>query len=202
MKYGESMEIIFLRRGLTVYIAGPMSGIKDLNYPAFNAAEQMIRDFYGFEVLNPARQPEGLEYEEYMKRGLEDVRACDVLVLLDGWNRSPGAQREYQLAMQLKKPFIHVKNMTRLAAAAKAFRASTDDVMAAAWTILTVAPEIEDVDAGERLRGRIRDLSVFDTSCELLDAFRAIHDHQEWDHFQVINKERCTVCGAVREAEK
>lgn len=82
-----------------VYLAGPMSGLPDFNRAAFNAAERMLREL-GCNVLNPARQPDGLEYEEYMRRGLADVEAANVIVLLPGWNHSPGAIRELARAIQ------------------------------------------------------------------------------------------------------
>ena len=39
---------------MIVYIAGPMTGLPDLNYPAFNAAEEALTAA-GHAVLNPAR---------------------------------------------------------------------------------------------------------------------------------------------------
>ena len=39
-----------------VYIAGPMTGLPDFNYPAFNAAAAKLRAL-GLEVLNPAENP-------------------------------------------------------------------------------------------------------------------------------------------------
>lgn len=81
----------------TLYIAGPMTGIKDWNYPAFNAAESLLKSV-GYEVLNPARQPDGLTYEEYLKRAMADVFACDGVALLTGYENSPGAKAELALA--------------------------------------------------------------------------------------------------------
>lgn len=36
-----------------VYISGPMSGLPDLNFPAFNAAAQQLREL-GLDAVNPA----------------------------------------------------------------------------------------------------------------------------------------------------
>ena len=82
----------------TVYIAGPMSGLPDFNYPAFRAAEKLIRERYGCRVLNPARQPDGLEYDEYMRRGCADVVSATVVIVLPGWQKSKGAQEEMACA--------------------------------------------------------------------------------------------------------
>lgn len=81
-----------------LYLCGPMSGLPDFNYPAFNAAEQAIKERFGCRVLNPARQPDGLEYDEYMRRGCADVVSASVVVVLDGWRKSPGAQEEMACA--------------------------------------------------------------------------------------------------------
>jgi len=43
----------------TIYIAGPMSGLPEFNYPAFFAAAEQLTAA-GYDVLNPAR-PEGRE---------------------------------------------------------------------------------------------------------------------------------------------
>lgn len=82
----------------TVYICGPMSGLPEFNYPAFNAAEAAIRERYGCRVLNPARQPDGLEYDEYMRRGCADVVSATVVIVLPGWRKSKGAQEEMACA--------------------------------------------------------------------------------------------------------
>lgn len=107
-----------LSRDDIVYIAGPMSGCKLFNYPAFFAMEGLLKKEFGCKVLNPARQPNGLTYEEYMKRAFEDVRKASVVVMLNNWTLSDGAQREYHLAkfeqikvisqIQVEK-FIHEK---------------------------------------------------------------------------------------------
>jgi len=56
----------------------------------------------GARVWNPALLPEGREYRWYMKKCLhvilnEAAPGC-VLVLLKGWNRSPGAVAEWAAA--------------------------------------------------------------------------------------------------------
>lgn len=82
----------------TVYICGPMSGLPQFNYPAFREAETLIRKRYGCRVLNPARQPDGLEYDEYMRRGCADVVSATVVIVLPGWQKSPGAKDEMACA--------------------------------------------------------------------------------------------------------
>lgn len=86
----------------TLYIAGPMTGVPDWNYPAFNKAQAEL-EAAGFRVLNPARQPDGLTYDEYLHRAIADVFACEGIALLNGWEGSPGAKAEVALADALQK---------------------------------------------------------------------------------------------------
>jgi len=87
---------------MKLYIAGPMTGHEDWNYPAFNDVQRRL-EAAGYTVLNPARQPDGLTYDEYLKRALADVFECDGIALLNGWWDSPGAKAEVALADALKK---------------------------------------------------------------------------------------------------
>ena len=77
---------------MRVYIAGPMTGLPDYNYPAFFEAEGKIADT-GADVFNPARH--GIDpqktHEEYMREALLDLCCCDAMVLLPGWENSQGA---------------------------------------------------------------------------------------------------------------
>ena len=43
---------------IKVYIAGPMRGIDDDNFPAFYEAEETLKKQGVYEVLNPARMDE------------------------------------------------------------------------------------------------------------------------------------------------
>ena len=85
-----------------VYISGPMTGIEDFNRPAFNALAAELRAA-GHVVLNPADLPDGLSYAAYMDIDMAMVRAADVLVMLDGWEKSKGAAAEANYAYALGK---------------------------------------------------------------------------------------------------
>lgn len=83
-----------------VYIAGPMTGRPLFNYVQFFGIAGLIEKEYGCRVLNPARQPNGLQYSEYIKRALADVRSATAILLLQGWESSPGARKEFCLAAE------------------------------------------------------------------------------------------------------
>lgn len=76
-----------------VYIAGPMTGIDDYNFPAFNAAARAWREA-GWDVFNPAEEFSGdtsLPYRAYVEHDMKALRSCQAIALLDGWD-GPGAR--------------------------------------------------------------------------------------------------------------
>lgn len=50
----EELKLAMTKAFGVAYISGPMSGLPELNYPAFFAAEDRVKDQYS-KVLNPAR---------------------------------------------------------------------------------------------------------------------------------------------------
>lgn len=86
-----------------LYLAGPMTGQPDHNYPAFNAAAARLRAD-GYTVANPAEagKVDGWEWADYVKRGLRAMLHCDGVALLPGWHESRGARLEYDVAHALK----------------------------------------------------------------------------------------------------
>lgn len=94
----------------TLYIAGPMTGLPEYNYPAFfKAAERLTEN--GYAVLNPAR-PQGREgcesWLDYMRASLRDIADCDGIATLTGWSDSKGACVEVEVARGLMLPVAPV----------------------------------------------------------------------------------------------
>lgn len=85
-----------------IYIAGPMTGLPELNYPAFNNEAQRLRAL-GYEVENPAENPEPpcKSWAMYMRMAVTQLAACDCVALLPGWETSKGASIEHRLAHDL-----------------------------------------------------------------------------------------------------
>lgn len=85
-----------------IYISGPMTGLPDLNFPAFNAAASALRA-NGLEVINPAEiNVEGDKtWEQCMRADIKALCDCDTLALLPGWENSKGAHLEVHLAHRL-----------------------------------------------------------------------------------------------------
>lgn len=89
-----------------VYLSGPMTGIKDYNFPAFHAAAEELRD-RGFEVFNPAETDEGDTTKtraHYMRQDVKALLEVGAIVLLSGWQTSKGAQLEVSIARELGLP--------------------------------------------------------------------------------------------------
>ncbi len=88
---------------MRVYIAGPMTGRPDFNYPAFHAQAARLREF-GYDVVNPAESPEPpcKSWEGYMRMALAQLVTCEAICLLPGWAESRGALIERRLAQDLR----------------------------------------------------------------------------------------------------
>ena len=110
----------------TIYVAGPMRGYEDFNFPAFDRQARVLRD-QGWAVINPAEMDrkygspssDPMEYDpvtsyedrEFMRQALErDMKAiccdCTSVYMMSGWEKSRGAVAEWHLAKALGLP-IH-----------------------------------------------------------------------------------------------
>jgi len=99
----------------TLYIAGPMSGLPEYNYPAFNYAAGELR-VAGFEVENPADNTiESEDYHDYLRAGLAQLLRCDGVAVLEDWWLSGGARWEVTTAGILGLPVRSVDEWLRLA---------------------------------------------------------------------------------------
>lgn len=88
---------------MKLYLAGPMTGAPDFNYPAFNEAAVQLRA-QDFEVVNPAENFDGdqsLGWSTYLRLAVRQVTECDAVALLPGWEGSRGARLELSIAISL-----------------------------------------------------------------------------------------------------
>lgn len=92
-----------------VYIAGPMTGLPDFNYPAFNAEAARLRKL-GYHVENPADNPAQETWQAYMRQAITQLVTCDLVALLPGWENSRGAKIENGLAVSLGIPVVLAAN--------------------------------------------------------------------------------------------
>lgn len=87
---------------MLIYVAGPMTGLPDFNYPAFRSAAAELRE-RGFEVEDPStnENPTPGDYHGWLRAGLAQLIRCDAVALLDGWEASGGARLEVNVAATL-----------------------------------------------------------------------------------------------------
>ncbi len=99
-----------------IYICGPMSGIDDDNFPAFNFAANYFRQ-RGYKVWNPAEiepltpalraaLPMTEIYRRCLPEDVSKIKQCGALVALPGWERSRGTAWEKEGAEMMGIPFI------------------------------------------------------------------------------------------------
>ena len=109
---------------MKVYIAGPMQGYDQFNFPAFDKAAEYLRSL-GHEVFNPAdkdRENYGQDFQQKFSKGsiaeaetggfslrralsIDCQWICDnaeAIFMLKGWERSGGARAEHALASALR----------------------------------------------------------------------------------------------------
>lgn len=91
-----------------IYLAGPMTGVEDYNYPAFIKAASQLRSA-GHTVLNPAElfdQDMKLPRAVYMKIGIKNLISAEFVAVLPNWENSRGAKLEVDVARECGLPVI------------------------------------------------------------------------------------------------
>ena len=98
----------FDRQLKIAYLAGPMFGHKDLNFPFFHAVAARWRGA-GYAVFNPAESFGGrqdLELIDYYRVGLVNVLSSHFLILLPDWQKSKGSNLEKTIAEHVGIPIV------------------------------------------------------------------------------------------------
>jgi hypothetical protein len=100
-----------------IYIAGPMTGLPQFNFPAFRTAARLI-GCAGETPINPAEMCSAAGFREWMyptgdpvaawkdgfnlraaaRRDLLVLTECDAIYMLPGWEDSAGARAEKAVA--------------------------------------------------------------------------------------------------------
>ena len=101
-----------------IYIAGPMRGIRHFNFPAFDAARDLLTET-GWNPISPADLDRATGFDEKafpddydwidlkkigfsvhdaIDRDVEAIKSCDAIYMLKGWENSKGAKAEKAMA--------------------------------------------------------------------------------------------------------
>lgn len=112
-----------------IYVAGPMSGYPEFNFPAFFTAQYTLERL-GWKVWNPAAKDEEVgvvndksfatgDDQELMKSGwdfkktflwdCEKVINSDGIYMLRGWEKSSGARAEHAVAVSIQQRYPEYK---------------------------------------------------------------------------------------------
>ncbi|MCH8052695.1 MAG: DUF4406 domain-containing protein [Planctomycetes bacterium] len=94
-----------------LYLAGPMSGYAEHNFPEFNRVAALLRA-EGYEVFNPAENDDGgvrRPRSFYMRRDIPALMDCDAIAALPNWQQSRGACLEMWIAIDLDMPIFNCR---------------------------------------------------------------------------------------------
>lgn len=111
----------------SAYLAGPMRGIQDFNFPAFKRAARWLRD-NNWVVYSPAERDEqdpmvpdnqllaqqGHDWSGthdlafFMTYDLAAVCSHDAIIMLPGWEESQGARLEATVAIEVGHPVFEI----------------------------------------------------------------------------------------------
>ncbi|HBO4545378.1 DUF4406 domain-containing protein [Pseudomonas paraeruginosa] len=96
-----------------IYLAGPMTGLPEHNFPAFHAEAARLRSL-GYQVENPAEHGviDGFEWADYLRLDLQKLLTCQAIALLPGWMDSKGARLEFTVATNLGMRALHAEHIT------------------------------------------------------------------------------------------
>lgn len=120
MKIKRIMKMEMFTVSKRIYLAGPMTGLPNFNFPAFMKAAEELRA-QGYIVFNPAENDllrYGQDFLEHSERfdprktfGDDTRWICeyaDIIALLPGWENSTGVKAELALAKALHLAVIEV----------------------------------------------------------------------------------------------
>jgi nucleoside 2-deoxyribosyltransferase len=108
---------------MKIYLAGPMRGYDQFNFPAFAAAAKVLRAD-GHVVFSPAEHDieggfdpslntlDGFDLQAAMRWDIETVIHSDRVVVLPGWHASHGCQVEVMVADSIGIPVLSYPNLT------------------------------------------------------------------------------------------
>lgn len=108
---------------MKIYIAGPMTGHPEFNFPAFFRAQARLETL-GWQVSNPAAKDSeselgeaaatgdakqaianGFDFREAFAWDLDKVIHGDAIYMLRGWEQSPGARAEHSVATTMQRHY-------------------------------------------------------------------------------------------------
>src|SRR5690606_18579438 len=90
-----------------IYLSGPVTGIENLNEPHFREWAKKLSDMGYFVVVPHDYVKPDTDWNAAMRKCIEIMMHCDMLVTLPDWANSKGACIEVDLARKLGMP-VHL----------------------------------------------------------------------------------------------
>ena len=107
-----------------VYICGPMRGIPQYNFPAFDAAAYCATE-HGYLAVSPADIDRANGFDgngdfewtpdlirSVIARDVAALLKCDAIALLPSWQNSTGARAEIMIALFCKMPILSAEDFS------------------------------------------------------------------------------------------
>lgn len=91
---------------MKIYLSGPMTGLPDLNRPAFYKAAKALRKA-GYQVVNPPELDAAEHcqtWEQCLQRDIRHLTTCEAIANLPNWKKSRGATLENYIGEKLSYP--------------------------------------------------------------------------------------------------
>ena len=104
------------RRGMKVYISGPVTGNKEYKEQFGSMSYLLKREGHGavnpVQIMEPVRGV--LDYKTILQADLELLEGCDGILMMPGWEESQGAQKEYDKALRLGLKMFYADTISKL----------------------------------------------------------------------------------------
>ena len=109
---------------MKVYLAGPMRGFDQFNFPTFLQAATDLRE-KGDEVISPAEHDlesgfdptlntlDGFDLAGAMRWDLQQISHVDAVIVLPGWGGSEGTKKELRQARKFLIPIYEYEDFIK-----------------------------------------------------------------------------------------
>lgn len=112
----RDLDVLDVLDKTAVYLAGPMTGYPEFNFPAFKAAASDIDEMgvgavYCTAFGTPPAPEDALPWDEYLREALRLMLTCNAVVVLPGWREPKGARLEVHVALELGMPVVEYPDL-------------------------------------------------------------------------------------------
>lgn len=115
-----------MNASIRLYLAGPMTGIAQLNFPLFHSEAARLRAL-GYDIVNPAEINGGADevvasaamtdaqmkahWSKCMRNDIRELMLVDGIATLPGWEKLKGANLEVFIARELRMPVWNAEDL-------------------------------------------------------------------------------------------